>query len=212
MYHVHPCATLILPRGSRFSLHFMLIGASLPSATFLAYFVSMIWWRERFWHMDHDTSISCIPNVCSYFVKLYCSSLDWFIARKICFFHFLPMFQDFNFEPSNTEVTLWNLSCFTFMILGFISSRWLQSSLKKGHPFAKQAVNLARHHPVGSSLQVEEVRPTLSAFNGQLTPKRQALLQRKEKFACQCLGCRVCHIQTGWMIFILRGHYWWISP
>ena len=146
--------------------------------------------------------------MCSYFVKLYCSWLDWFIARKICFFHFLPIFQDFNFEPSNTEVTLWNLSCFTFMILGFISSRWLQSSLKKGHPFAKQAVNL----PVGSSLQVEEVRPTLSAFNGELTPKRQALLQRKEKFACQCLGCRVCHIQTGWMIFILRGHYWWISP
>ena len=36
--------------------------------------------------------------------------------------------------------------------------------------------------------QVEELRPTMAAFNGQLTPKRQALLQRKEKFACQSLG------------------------
>lgn len=39
--------------------------------------------------------------------------------------------------------------------------------------------------PAESSSEVEELRPTMATFNGQLTPKRQALLQRKEKFACQ---------------------------
>lgn len=116
------------------------IWMALPCHQLHSWFILSPWFGEE---KDFDilimTSISCIPNVCSYFVKLYCSSLDWFIARTICFFHFLPIFQDFNFEPSNTEVTLWNLSCFTFMILGFISSRWLQSFLKKGHPFAKHA-------------------------------------------------------------------------
>ena len=40
-------------------------------------------------------------------------------------------------------------------------------------------------HCASGFLEVEELRPKMTAFNGQLTPKREALLQRKEKFACQ---------------------------
>ena len=83
-----------------------LTGTPLPSSTFLSHFVSMILWRERerFWYTDHDTSISYMPDVFSYFVNLYLysSSLDRFIVRKICFF--IPIFQDFKHEPFNTEV------------------------------------------------------------------------------------------------------------
>ena len=96
----------------------------------------------------------------------------------------IPIFQDFNHEPFNTEVSLHLFHpCFTFMILGLYMEDGCTVPLERTSLY--------------ESLQVEEVRPTLSAFNGQLTPKRQALLQRKEKFACQCLGSRVWHIQTG---------------
>eukprot|EP00913_Durusdinium_trenchii_P021599 g20297.t1 len=36
-----------------------------------------------------------------------------------------------------------------------------------------------------SESEVEELRPRMAAFNGQLTPQRKQLLGRREKFACQ---------------------------
>jgi hypothetical protein len=58
--------------------------------------------------------------------------------------------------------------------------------------------------------QVEELRPTMATFNGQLTPKRQALLQRKEKFACQSLGLEEFQPPVAWAKYGKRVVSWWI--